>query len=65
MHTVVAVAIAMGIGTLISGGFERAGMVLPAYVGAMFAAALLRNLDDAGPGSVSHNGRWTLWVVLR
>jgi ESS family glutamate:Na+ symporter len=48
MHTVVAVAVAMGIGTLISGGFEHAGLVLPAYVGAMFAAAILRNVDDAG-----------------
>jgi ESS family glutamate:Na+ symporter len=47
MHTVVAVAVAMGLGTLISGGFEGAGLVLPAYVGAMFAAAILRNLDDA------------------
>jgi glutamate:Na+ symporter, ESS family len=46
MHTVIAVAVAMGIGTLISTGFERAGLVLPAYIGAMFAAALLRNTDD-------------------
>lgn len=48
MHTVVAVTVAMGVGTLISAGFERAGLVLPAYVGAMFAAAILRNLDDFG-----------------
>jgi glutamate:Na+ symporter, ESS family len=47
MHTVVAVAVAMGFGTLISALFERAGLVLPAYVGAMFAAAVLRNVDDA------------------
>ena len=47
MHTVVAIAAAMGIGTLISGVFERAGLLLPAYVGAMFAAAILRNIDDA------------------
>lgn len=46
MHTVIAVAISMGLGTLISFGFERAGLVLPAYIGAMFAAATLRNVDD-------------------
>jgi ESS family glutamate:Na+ symporter len=37
----------MGIGTLVSMGLERAGFVLPAYIGAMFAAAILRNADDA------------------
>jgi ESS family glutamate:Na+ symporter len=47
MHTVIAVAVAMGIGTLVSMGLERAGFVLPAYIGAMFAAAILRNADDA------------------
>jgi ESS family glutamate:Na+ symporter len=47
MHTVVAIAAAMAVGTVISSGFERAGLVLPAYVGAMFAAAILRNVDDA------------------
>ena len=39
-------AIAMGIGTLISTAFERAGAILPAYVGAMIAAAVIRNVDD-------------------
>jgi ESS family glutamate:Na+ symporter len=47
MHTVVAIAVAMGVGTLISAGFERTGVRLPAYVGAMFAAGILRNVDDA------------------
>lgn len=47
MYSVIAVVVAMGIGTIISLGFERAGLVLPAYVGAMFAAAILRNVDDA------------------
>jgi ESS family glutamate:Na+ symporter len=47
MHTVVAIAVAMGVGTLISAGFERSGVRLPAYVGAMFAAGILRNIDDA------------------
>jgi ESS family glutamate:Na+ symporter len=43
---VIAIAIAMGLGTLISAGIESLGLTLPAYVGAMIAAALLRNFDD-------------------
>lgn len=45
-RNVVAIAVAMGLGAVISGWFERLGIVLPAYVGAMMAAAVLRNLDD-------------------
>lgn len=45
-RSVLAVSIAMGIGSLISAGFERLGLILPAYVGAMLAAAAMRNLDD-------------------
>jgi ESS family glutamate:Na+ symporter len=46
MQSFIAIAIAMGIGTLISTAFERAGAILPAYVGAMIAAAVIRNVDD-------------------
>jgi glutamate:Na+ symporter, ESS family len=46
MQSVIAIAIAMGIGTVISMAFERAGAILPAYVGAMIAAAIIRNIDD-------------------
>ncbi|HET8548233.1 MAG TPA: sodium/glutamate symporter [Bryobacteraceae bacterium] len=46
MQSAIAIAIAMGLGTLISSLFERAGAILPAYVGAMIAAAILRNIDD-------------------
>jgi glutamate:Na+ symporter, ESS family len=46
MATVVAIAIAMGVGTLISLAIESAGLTLPSYVGAMIAAAAIRNLDD-------------------
>ena len=42
----IAIAVAMGLGTLISNGFQRMGLILPVYVGAMIAAALIRNLDD-------------------
>lgn len=45
-RSVLAVSIAMGLGSLISAGFERLGLILPAYVGAMLAAAAIRNLDD-------------------
>jgi len=45
-RTVAAIAAAMGVGTLVSLAFERAGLVMPATVGAMLAGALLRNLDD-------------------
>jgi ESS family glutamate:Na+ symporter len=47
---VVALVTVMAIGAWLSGWLNhwlaRAGMTLPAYIGAMFAAAALRNLDD-------------------
>ncbi len=43
---VAAIAAAMGAGSLISAAIERAGVILPAYIGAMIAAAVLRNLND-------------------
>jgi ESS family glutamate:Na+ symporter len=46
LRSVGAVAIAMGLGTLISGWLGNQGLVLPSYVGAMIAAAIIRNLDD-------------------
>lgn len=44
---IVAIAIAMAAGSLISGRFEAMGWILPSYIGAMIAAGILRNLDDA------------------
>jgi ESS family glutamate:Na+ symporter len=44
--SLIAITIAMGIGSLIGAGFERLGLILPVYVGAMIAASVLRNLDD-------------------
>jgi ESS family glutamate:Na+ symporter len=38
---------AMAAGSWISAGFTAAGVTLPAYIGAMLTAAVLRNLDDA------------------
>ncbi|MFB3826684.1 MAG: sodium/glutamate symporter [Bryobacteraceae bacterium] len=46
LPAVIAIAVCMGAGNLISAAIERTGAVLPAYIGAMIAAAILRNFDD-------------------
>ncbi len=46
LSNALAIAVAMGLGTLISGALQQAGLLLPAYIGAMICAALIRNLDD-------------------
>jgi ESS family glutamate:Na+ symporter len=46
LYTVALIGIAMGVGALISSGLERLGLILPSYIGAMIAAALMRNLND-------------------
>jgi ESS family glutamate:Na+ symporter len=46
LPTVLVLAAAMGIGNLFSQQIERHGIILPAYIGAMIAAALIRNLND-------------------
>ena len=46
LKAVVAILIAMWIGSWVSGWFDRAGVTLPAYIGAMLVAALFRNIDD-------------------
>lgn len=40
-------AIAMGLGSVVSWSIQRAGLTLPPYIGAMLVAAGLRNLDEA------------------
>jgi glutamate:Na+ symporter, ESS family len=42
----VAVLVAMWIGSWVSKGFAALGMTLPSYIGAMLVAAAIRNLDD-------------------
>ena len=42
------IAIAAGLGSVLSGFIEKTGVVLPAYVGAMLVAALLRNIFKDG-----------------
>ncbi|MBW9170865.1 sodium/glutamate symporter [Clostridium estertheticum] len=40
------ILLAMGLGTIISIVLEATGMTFPSYIGAMFAAAILRNISD-------------------
>lgn len=43
----VEIIIAMGVGTLISNMFVKAGLTLPSYIGAMIAGAVIRNISDS------------------
>lgn len=47
LRSLLFILLAMGIGALIGFGISRAGVTLPAYIGAMIVAALLRNFDDS------------------
>jgi len=40
------VIMAMGLGTFISAQLSKTGMIFPSYIGAMFAAAIFRNIAD-------------------
>src|SRR5690606_40731399 len=46
MKNVVMLLVAMALGYWLSGWIESRGITLPAYIGAMLVAALIRNLDD-------------------
>lgn len=46
LKAVVAILVAMWVGSWVSRGFESMGLTLPAYIGAMLVAALIRNIDD-------------------
>ena len=46
LQTVLVIGVAMGLGNLISMGMDRIHMTLPSYIGAMIAAAIIRNLND-------------------
>jgi ESS family glutamate:Na+ symporter len=47
MVSIIVAAIAMGLGSIVSKYFQSLGWTLPAYIGAMLVASVLRNLDDA------------------
>jgi len=46
MINLVAILVAMWAGAWLSRGFAALGLTLPAYIGAMLIAALIRNVDD-------------------
>jgi glutamate:Na+ symporter, ESS family len=46
LNTVLVLGISMGVGGLLSDAIERRGVILPSYIGSMFVAAVIRNLDD-------------------
>ena len=46
MKHLVVMLVAVGLGVVVSGWLTRAGMTLPAYIGAMLVAAMFRNIDD-------------------
>jgi ESS family glutamate:Na+ symporter len=48
VRNVVILALAMGIGSVVSRYIQSLGITLPAYIGAMLVASVLRNVDDAG-----------------
>jgi ESS family glutamate:Na+ symporter len=69
-QAVAVMAVAMGLGNALSGAIERAGVVLPSYIGAMIVAAAIRNLDDrfhllniAG-GTVREAGNVSLYLFI-
>jgi len=46
LPAVVLIGVAMGAGSLISDAMNRLHIILPSYIGAMIAAAVIRNLND-------------------
>jgi ESS family glutamate:Na+ symporter len=46
LKNLVVLLVAMWIGSWLSRGFAALGFTLPAYIGAMFVAAIIRNFDD-------------------
>lgn len=47
IRNMVILALAMGIGSVVSRWIQSLGITLPAYIGAMLIASVLRNVDDA------------------
>ena len=46
LQSVVLILVAMWVGSFVSAWFTSLGITLPAYIGAMLVAAVIRNLDD-------------------
>jgi ESS family glutamate:Na+ symporter len=66
----IVLAVAMGIGSILSGWFKDIGWTLPAYIGAMMVASVLRNLDDRtgwlgiNPAAMDFVGGFALNIFL-
>jgi len=45
-NSVMQIIIAMGLGTIVSNLFSSLGITMPAYIGAMLVAAIMRNISD-------------------
>ena len=48
IRNLVVLGLAMGLGSLVSAEIQSLGVTLPAYIGAMLVASVLRNIDDMG-----------------
>jgi ESS family glutamate:Na+ symporter len=66
----IVLAVAMGIGSILSSWFKDLGLTLPAYIGAMMVASVLRNIDDAtgwfriDPAAMDFVGGFALNIFL-
>lgn len=64
------IGVCVGLGNLLSLGIERMGVILPAYIGAMIVAAVVRNLDDRlgltkiAQGDIDTLGRIALYLFI-
>lgn len=56
MQTLAFILAAMGLGSILSFYLTKAGITLPAYIGAMMIAALLRNVGDLTKSYEIHTG---------
>lgn len=50
------IAVAMGLGTIISWQLSKTGMTFPVYIGAMIVAAFMRNISEYGGKFTIHMG---------
>lgn len=66
----IVLAVAMGLGSILSSWFKDLGFTLPAYIGAMMVASVLRNIDDAkgwlriDPAAMDFVGGFALNIFL-
>lgn len=70
LMNMVVLAVAMGIGSIVSHWLTDLGLTLPAYIGAMVVASVLRNIDDAtgwfriDPAAMDFVGGFALNIFL-